>query len=264
MTLELLLSTMNLNLSDLDKMNITTPCIVINQCGKVGYREYKNFRIYDTDDIGLAKSRNMAISKSKADILLFCDNDCVYSDNYYDTIINFYETHRNADMVFFNMNTYDNSTKLDIRTKRIHWYNYQRYPSYRITFKRKVILKKNIKVCTLFGGNCMYNHGEDTIFIHDCLKAGLNLYTTEKYIGKVIKNNYISTWFRGYDDKFFFDKGALFSVLSPKFKHVQCIQYVFRHKEAMKSRNYFKTLRIMFRGINAYDNDLTYGDVYEI
>ena len=36
MKLEVLLSVMNLDIKDLDKMNITSKCTVINQCGKKG------------------------------------------------------------------------------------------------------------------------------------------------------------------------------------------------------------------------------------
>ena len=261
MTLELLLSTMNLNLSDLDKMNITTPCIVINQSGNVGYREYKNFRIYDTDNIGVGKSRNMAISKSNADILLFCDNDCVYNDGYYDMIINFYNMHPKADMVFFNMNIFDNSIKNDNQLKRIYWYNYQRYGMVRITCKRKSIINNNIIINEKFGGNSMYSHGEDTIFIHDFLSHKLSLYSSNQSIGTINQND--STWFEGYNDKFFFDKGALFRVISPRFCYLQCLQYAIRHKKILKNIGFIKSLKLMNSGINAYNKGLSYGDVYE-
>ena len=260
MTLELLLSTMNLNLSDLDKMNITTPCIVINQCNKIGYREYKNFRIYDTDDIGVGKSRNMAISKSKADILLFCDNDCVYNDSYYDTIINFYKLHPKADMIFFNMNTHDNSIRNGDKFKKIHWYNYQKYGMVRITCKRKSIINNNIIINEKFGGNSKYSHGEDTIFIHDFLSHKLNLYSSSQSIGIINQN--CSTWFEGYNHKFFFDKGALFKTISPKYCNLQCFQYIVRHKKIVKKVGVINALKLMNRGIDAYNKGLTYGDVY--
>lgn len=255
MTLEVLLSTMNLNTSDLDKMNIHIPCIVINQCGRQGYREYKNFKIYDTNEKGVSKSRNMAIEKSSADILLFADNDCVYNDNFDKIIIDFYQKH-NADMVFFNMNIYDNSIKQDKKIKKIHFYNYQKYGACRTSFKRISVLQNNIKLCNFFGGNSLYSHGEDTIFIHDFIKNKQVLYTSNKYIGIIKENVNGSTWFKGYTDKFFFDKGALFSALSPNFKYFQCIQYLIRHRETLKNRKFIKTLLIMFEGVKDYGKNI--------
>lgn len=58
MKLEVLLSVMNLNIKDLDKMNITTKCTVINQSKIEGFKKYKNFNIYSYKEKGLANSRN--------------------------------------------------------------------------------------------------------------------------------------------------------------------------------------------------------------
>ena len=262
MKIEFLLSIMNLKLSDLDKMNIKCSCIVINQCDKVGYQEYKNFKIYNTDDLGVSNSRNMAISKSNADILVFVDNDCVYNDDALEKIISFYEIHKNADMVLFNFDKYDKDIKITRKDGMIGWYNYQRYAAYRITFKRQSIIKNNIKLNVLFGGNSKYSHGEDTIFIREALKNNLKMYASKDFIGKIIKNDYKSTWFNGYTKKFFFDKGALFSVLSPRFKYLQCIQYLLRHRDVWQHYHFNEVLTIMFNGVAAYKENLSYEDVY--
>ena len=102
MNIEILLSVMNLDVKDLDKMNIKSPCTVINQCGEIGFKKYKNFKIYDTNSIGVGISRNMAINKSKEDILIFADNDCVYYNNFEKEILNFYKKYQKADVVIFN------------------------------------------------------------------------------------------------------------------------------------------------------------------
>ena len=97
MKLEVLLSVMNLDKKELDKMNITSKCIVINQCNKEGYTKYKNFDIYSYKDKGVSNSRNHAIEHSKGDILLFCDNDLIYSDKYEKDIINEFKNNKDAD-----------------------------------------------------------------------------------------------------------------------------------------------------------------------
>ena len=58
MKLEVMLSVINLKKEELDKMNITSNCIVINQCRKEEFEEYKNFKIYSYDEIGTSNSRN--------------------------------------------------------------------------------------------------------------------------------------------------------------------------------------------------------------
>ena len=53
MKLEVLLSVMNLKKEELDKMNITSKCTVINQCDKKDFEKYKNFNIYSYNEKGL-------------------------------------------------------------------------------------------------------------------------------------------------------------------------------------------------------------------
>ena len=60
----------------------------------------------------------------------------------------------------------------------------------------------------MFGPGGIYSHGEDTLFIVDSLKKGLKVYGVNVLIGSA--SNSSSTWFNGYDEKYFFDKGALF------------------------------------------------------
>ena len=82
MKLEVLLSVMNLNIKDLDKMNITTKCTVINQSKIEGFKKYKNFNIYSYKEKGLANSRNRGLEHITEDIAILCDDDVVYNNEY--------------------------------------------------------------------------------------------------------------------------------------------------------------------------------------
>lgn len=82
MNLEVLLSVMNLKKEDLNKINITSKCTVINQCGKNYKEKYKNFNIYSYNEKGLSNSRNRGLENVTEDIILICDDDIVYNDEY--------------------------------------------------------------------------------------------------------------------------------------------------------------------------------------
>ena len=75
MKVEVVLSVMNLKKRDLDKMNITSGCIVINQCGKESFERYKNYDIYSYNEKGVSNSRNRGLEKICEDIILFF---CIY------------------------------------------------------------------------------------------------------------------------------------------------------------------------------------------
>ena len=69
MNLQVLLSVMDLKKDDLDKMNIASKCVVINQCDKDGYEKYKNFDIYSYTERGAANSRNRGLEHITEDII---------------------------------------------------------------------------------------------------------------------------------------------------------------------------------------------------
>ena len=49
--------------------------------------------------------------------------------------------------------------------------------------------------------------GEENIFLFDCLKSGLKIYYEPQVIAKLHMNE--STWFSGYNKKYFLDRGAV-------------------------------------------------------
>ena len=251
MKVEVMLSVMNLNKKDLDKMNITSKCTVINQCGKNDFESYKNFNIYSYDEIGAANSRNRALEHISEDIILICDDDVIYEKDYEEKVLEEFNNHPDADMIIFNfINPYRNK-RINKKSKRLHIYNSLNYAGYNIAFKNK--RRKNIKMNTLFGPGAIYNSGgDDTLFIVDFLKNKLKIYSSNKTIGKIVSDD--STWFKGYDKDFFFNKGALFTAISKKYRKFLMIQFLLRHKNVLTNYKFNEAYKIMKQGSVDYIN----------
>ena len=254
MKLEVLLSVMNLDKKLLSKMNITSKCSVINQCGKNSFSMYKNFNIYSSNTIGLSNSRNIGLSKVSEDIILICDDDVIYNKDYEKIILKEFKNNPKADVIIFNIDSPNRKIRINKKNKRLHFYNLLTYSSQRIAFKRRNI--SNIKFNTLFGSGAKYSNGEDSLFLVDCLNEGLSIYSSTKYIGVV--NHTKSNWFNGYDYKYFFDKGALFTAINKRIRHILMLQYLLRHKELFTNIKFFKAYGIMLKGSKEY-----LGEVYE-
>ena len=250
MKLEVMLSTMYLNKEDLDKMNITSKCTVINQCEKEDNEEYKNFKIYSYNELGNSNSRNRGLEHITEDIILLCDDDVVYNHNYEKNVINEFENNSNADVIIFNMDNPDRKKRINKKRKRLHIYNSLNYASYNIAFKRNIVLNKNIRFNTMFGPNAKYNNGTDTMFIVDMLKNKLNIYSSPVNLGIVYNKK--STWFKGYNEKYFFNKGALFTAISKKFRLFLILQYLLRHREVLQDIKFSKAFKIMLNGSRDY------------
>ena len=74
-------------------------------------------------------------------------------------------------------------------------------------------------------------NGEDSLFLHDCLKAGLKIYMTTVGLGHEEAGE--STWFKGYNDKFFYDRGVLYRYLYGPMKKPFAMLFLLRHRKKM-------------------------------
>lgn len=96
MRVQVLISTMNQSdYTLLDKMNIQTDAIVVNQCQEDNVCEfmYNNHSVkwYSLNEKGVGLSRNTALMRASADILLFADDDVVFCDGYEQLVIDEFE-----------------------------------------------------------------------------------------------------------------------------------------------------------------------------
>lgn len=92
-----------------------------------------------------------------------------------------------------------------------------KYGAVRIAVRTQKLRQANIYYSLLFGGGAMYSSGEDSLFIAECIRKGLRVYTNPTLIGHVSQEK--STWFKGYTNKYFIDKGVLFASLSKRWEN---------------------------------------------
>ncbi len=222
------------------KMNIQTDAIVCNQCDLCSNNcyQYDQFRVdyYNRPDRGVGLNRNVGVLHCKNDcIVTFADDDMHFVDGYAKIIEKAFCELPDADAIIFNINTVGTNMGRRINSKamRVHLYNALNYGAARLSVKSIPLKKENILFHSCFGGGTRYGSGEDTIFIVDLLKHKLKVYVYPAYIAEVEQTN--STWFSGYDEKYFHDKGALFRAIFSRWAWVMCLQYLIRHKNEYKN-----------------------------
>ncbi|MBQ0027086.1 MAG: glycosyltransferase [Lachnospiraceae bacterium] len=244
MTIQTLVSGVKVNTESVaETMNLQCDSIIINQCDKFAYSEYdykgSRIRCFSFEERGVGLSRNNALLRADADIILFSDDDIVYEDGYAERVVKAFETRPQADMLLFNMEVEaDRATYHTDSEMRIHRWNCGRYPTYSFACRRECIHKKNITFNLLFGGGAKYSNGEDSLFIQECLKKGLKIYALPINIGREVKRP--STWFEGYTDKFFYDRGVLYRYLYGRLATPMALRFLIRHKGMLLSEKSFK------------------------
>lgn len=237
MKIQLLVSAVDKDAAALIRqMNIQTDAVVVNQCDRYGYEEIEDYghkvQVFSMPERGVGLSRNTALLHASGDVCVFSDEDIVLSEDYGAQIQGAYEELPDADMILVNVQvaparrTYWNE---DIH--RINRRNYGRYPAYSITAKRDALLRANVHYSLLFGGGAKYSNGEDSLFLKDCLKAGLKIYSHTICIGEEKERE--STWFSGYHEKFFRDRGVLYHYLYGKLALPLAFRFLWVHRDEM-------------------------------
>lgn len=255
--IQVLISTVNQDVETLaEKMKIETSAVIVNQCDRYDYREWSTgagymIQGFSMKERGVGLSRNAALLHADADICLFSDEDIVLEKGYQDAVREAYVQHPDADMILFNVRVAPaRRTYWNEQVKRIHWYNYGRYPAYSISGKLDAFRRANAHFSLLFGGGAQYSNGEDSLFLRDCLRAGLRIYAVPVCIGEEIPRE--STWFHGFTEKFFTDRGVLYHYLYGKFSRIFSLRFLFKNRREMCAEIPFKkAYRLMKEGIRS-------------
>ncbi len=217
MRVELLLSVVEGDVKTiLSGMGLECPAVVINQCDRMGMSiatgRGGELRIYDFPERGVGRSRNEAILRARGEILLFGDGDMEYYPGYAQKIEEEFDRHPEADMLLFNVEVEQSrSTYWNTGYKRVRWYNAGRYGAVSFAIRRKALLDSGVMFSLLFGGGARYGSGEDSLFLQRLLERGMAVYTSPVCIGRERPGQ--SSWFQGYTEKFFYDKGVLYRHL---------------------------------------------------
>lgn len=221
-----------------EKMDLQAESIIINQCDENKYEEFEyrgsRMRCYHFAERGVGLSRNNALLRADGDICLFADEDIVYRKGAAKAVTDAFEEHPEADMLLFNIKVQPSRrTYWTESCHRVHLYNCGRYPAYSFALRTGRLHGKNLTYSLLFGGGAKYSNGEDSLFISDCIRAGLKVYAVPVEIGEEVPRP--STWFNGYHEKFFYDRGVLYHALYGRLAVLMGMRFLLKNREEMCS-----------------------------
>lgn len=235
MRLEMLISGVNvLPETLLDKMKPECDAVLVNQCDKNGTDEMTwsghRIKVFSRNERGVGRSRNLALANATGDILLFSDEDIRYHTGYAESILDTFHQHPEADLILFNVEVCpERKTYWNESYRPVKWYNCGRYPAYSIAVRKSSLDSAKVVYSELFGGGAKYSNGEDSLFLKQCADCGIKMFASEVVIGREEPRE--STWFHGYTEKFFFDRGVLFAFLYGKFAWLWALRFVITKKE---------------------------------
>lgn len=274
MKLEVLMSVMHQDNFDIAyKSKINSDLLIINQCDRDDFSEIEvdghKWRMISTTERGVARSRQMALDNTRADICLFGDDDEVLFPNYVETIINAYKELEDAGSIVFNVDRVGYKMKKKYyRIKKIRIAPmYRGYSTQMLTIKRKEVLDTGVKMNFKFGSGSEWGGGEETLFEQEIRQAGIKMYEYPETIA-TIHYEEGSDWFHGYNEKYFYNLGAYSGyVCKGKIKVKTLLSWFYTCFYKLRKEKYlnpFAKLKWMCRGFKGIQKDVTYRQYLEL
>ena len=219
--------------SKLKQMNIHSDVVFANQADRTAFDEAEfeghRARMITTATRGVGVNRNTALLYAEGDICLFADDDMVYCDGYAQTIAGAFEEHPDADVIVFNLIEPEKTRYVIPKVAKVSYLNFLRYGTARMAIRTAVVRKHGICFNQCFGGGTEHCHGEDNLFLADCLKKGLKVYAVPVFLAELTEERQ-SSWNTGYGEKYLKDQGVLYRTMSRKYWRLLCLQDVLRHR----------------------------------
>ena len=255
MKVQVLASVMNQSMENIiEQMHLDSEAVMINQCDRLDFEETEyrghKVRFFSFPDRGIGRSRNEAIMRADRDICLFSDEDIVYEPGYEQAIVAEFERNPKADMILFNIDVEEERRTYHItERKKVHWYNCGRYGAVSFAVRRDSLLRSGVTFSLLFGGGAKYSNGEDSLFLKEFMSKGYRVYTAPVIIGREEAGD--STWFAGYNEKFFHDRGVLYHYLYGAMALPMSLRFLIAHKKIMcEAVSLQQAFRWMREGVN--------------
>lgn len=253
------------DLSLVERLNVSSDIIITNQTNRTSVIQetypWGSAKMISTETRGVGCNRNLAFLYSHGEILLLADDDMNYTDTYASDVVKEFEEHPDADVFIFNIVSTNGKRrqKQNKKTKKLTRFSRLPYGGPRIAIRKSSWEKSNVWFTTLFGGGAKYTNGEDSLFLIELRKKGLNIYVSDKCIGEI--NMEDSSWYKGANEEFYFNKGALCSsVYSSILVHIKKFYFALRVDSDL---SFSKRLKYFSEGVKAYKEGKTYQDLFK-
>ncbi|CCY05110.1 putative uncharacterized protein [Eggerthella sp. CAG:1427] len=244
----------------IDRLNLQTPAIICNQTDRYDYWEIERsngkVRWFDFDERGVGLNRNNSLIRSTGEICLIADDDMTFVDGYSEIVEKSFSRNPNADVIIFNIKESTPTRTVTKREKRVTRLSAYKYGAARIAFRRQSILNHRICFSQLFGGGACYSAGEDVLFVVDCIKSRLNIIAVPDSIA-LLNEERDSTWFKGYSNKLFQDKGALYlSADGYLMGAIHCVLNALLHHNRYRMEGYslISVIRQELKGLHSFSS----------
>ncbi len=224
--------------------------LIINQISAENNPKHRAENIFTYREKGLSKSRNKALQKATADICLIADDDIVFLDHVDTIILDAFEKHPSADIITFQAQN-PTGTLLKNYTPKHKQHNLlsiMNVSSWEIVFNRRSVITAGLCFDEHFGLGSQFATGEESIFLLDALRKGLNLLYVPTPIVVHAKD---SSGDHLDNPKLVRAKGAMFCRMFGFRAYIIALLFALK-KHSLSKFGWLRFYRLMLVGIREY------------
>ena len=254
------------------KLNIKTDAVIVNQCGREGRHKVvlsdgfvimdgkarggtdsgifeQGIDIIERNEIGLSKSRNLAMASARDDICIFCDNDVRYVDDAPEIISDAFSRYPDAGIICFFIERPVRHSPVRTTEGLMSKKDMMRIFSPEMAIRRSLI--GSLRFDENFGAGAEYKMGEENIFLFEAARQSIKRIYIPVKIASTIPNE--SSWFTAYDRDFYISRGAGYEAMDPGLWYILTWQNLIRKRKEYKDTiKTFDAYRAMKEGRKAY------------
>jgi glycosyltransferase involved in cell wall biosynthesis len=193
--------------------DITANILVINQSASQSVTiNSENIKVVNSKEMGLSKSRNLAIANSSAALCWIMDDDCVILPDAVNHIVEAHNCILSAIITFQTETTenekpyYNYLLKKQLHTKK----SLYTILSPEITFKREYLVKKGLRFNENFGLGAQFQDSENFVFLNDAFYQNLSPYF---YDQTVVRHKELNSSQESTNDRVIYARGAVAAYL---------------------------------------------------
>lgn len=238
--LEILIATMNRNsldfLDDMFKKADISECqlLIVNQTTPEALlnTDKSNVRIINSFEIGLSKSRNLALQNAKSDIVLITDDDVVFEKDFQKIILNAFSKYNDAGILSFKVVDQKGRPyrKYPQQPQRHSISSIENIMSVEIALNLKALKNKNLEFDERFGLGSEFQTGEEYLFVRSAIGKGLKAYFWNDFI---LAHSESNSGQEAGSDRIVYARAALMYHIHKHFAYIWVPKYVFfllRHR----------------------------------
>jgi len=201
---------------------------------------------------GLSLNRNRSMEHSRGDLVLVTDDDIIFKNDAFSSILQAFKGLPAADILTFKTEFPDGRPFKRYASHK-HRHNFRsvmRVTSFEIAYRRKSIENAGIKWDEQFGiGGKPFTNGIENIFLVDALRAGVKSYFIPETI---VTHPFINSGYT-YSDHLIKSKGAMFARMFGRWAYT--LNFLFavkKYRDYKATASFLRFLQIANQGTTSF------------